>query len=141
MPETIKQEQIVQLQGNTCLALLNDQAHELEIGFAPRQSQDNVILGRAVVARSRTPVAQLLKEDRVDPASAPLDQSCPSKGISQPWIARSRRSHEQVTQVHSIGEAARVGDLDSVCVPLDMHGAEQPVVSMDESTVSYTHLR
>src|SRR5450756_2501684 len=127
MPETIKQEQIVQLQGNTCLALLNDQAHELEIGFAPRQSQDNVILGRAVVARSRTPVAQLLKEDRVDPASAPLDQAGSSEGVSQSRVARPRRGHQKVVEVHSLGEAARVGDLESVCVPLDMHSAEQPV--------------
>ena len=40
MPETIEQEQIVQLQGNTRLTLLDDQAHELEASFTPRQSQD-----------------------------------------------------------------------------------------------------
>ena len=133
MPKTIEQEQIIQLQGNTCLAFLNDQAHEVEIGFAPRQSQNNVILPRAVVARSRTPVAQLLKEDRVDPASAPLDQAGSSKGVSQPWVARPRRGHQEVAQVHSLGKAARVSDLDSVFVPLDMHRTEQPVLSMDES--------
>ncbi|AEP13493.1 hypothetical protein Cabther_B0495 [Chloracidobacterium thermophilum B] len=132
LPEGVQEQKFIQTQLATGAIFFDHQADEVKVRLPSGEDHYDAGLVAAVVGGGGPAVMQLLVEDGVNTAGRAFDDARAFEGVGQERVTRTGRGHQQVVQADTVREAARVGNLKAVVVPLDMNGAQAGVVAVNQ---------